>query len=533
MNHFDEMTMLLYLEGQLDAERAREVSTHAATCAECRELLHALQTEETWLRESLRAEDESVPAHLIAAPERSGAPWGWLTAFGFALGGAYTVWSGFIEPWRAQAAQAGFEQGNVLTMIFFSSAFWKGWDAMRSLTEFLAVATLGMAAMWLVRRHWRHTAAIAFVMAAMACALALPPVAMAAETHHGDPGYTLAAGEEVKTDLIVAADDTRIDGDVDGDLIVFSETVEVNGHIKGDILGFARELRVNGPVDGNVRTFCQSLAITGTIGRNLMDWSDRVELSEKGRVGGTMTVGADFFRLNGKGTGDLLAFVKELEINGALGHDALIRGDRIKIGPHAEIAGNTKVVSDRTVETASGAKLGSPVEFSRPAHGPRYNSARYYWHQALGWGASFFFGFVLLLIAPAFFDKVRGACQRALPAMGFGALALIVTPIAAILVSITIVGLGVGISTVLLYLIAIYSAQVFVGSWLGEKILGSGAGLGAALGRLAIGLAIVRAIEIVPVAGKIWIPIVWMWGLGALLMTAYRHIRPAPAAATA
>ena len=533
MNHFDEMTMLLYLEGQLDAERAREVSTHAATCAECRELLRALQTEETWLRESLRAEDESVPAHLIAAPERGGVPWGWLTAFGFALGGAYTVWSGFIEPWRAQAAQAGFEQGNVLTMIFFSGAFWKGWDAMRTLTEFLAVATLGMAGMWLLRRHWRHTAAIAFVMAAMACALALPSVAMAAETHHGDPDYALAAGEEVKTDLIVAAGVTHIDGQVDGDLIVFSRSVEVNGHIKGDILGFAEEMRVNGPVDGNIRAACHSLTIDSYVAKNLMTWSEEVELKQKAEVGGTITIGADSFDLDGKGAGDLAAFVGNLQINGTLGHDATIRGDRIKIGPHAEIAGNTKVVSDRPVDTAAGAKLGSPIQFSRPEHGPKYNSARYYWHQALGWGASFFFGFVLLLIAPAFFDKVRGACQKALPAMGFGALALIVTPIAAIVVSITIVGLGVGISTVLLYLIAIYSAQVFVGSWIGEKILGSGVGLGAALGRLALGLAIVRAIEIVPVAGNIWIPIMWIWGLGALVMTAHRLIRPAPAAAMA
>ena len=39
MNHFDEMTVLLYLEGQLDAERAREVKEHAASCPSCRALL--------------------------------------------------------------------------------------------------------------------------------------------------------------------------------------------------------------------------------------------------------------------------------------------------------------------------------------------------------------------------------------------------------------------------------------------------------------------------------------------------------------
>ena len=82
MNHFDEMTVLLFLEGQLDAEHAREVKHHAASCSSCRALLSALEGEGVWLRESLAAEDESVPARLVAAPQRGGAPWGWLTALG-------------------------------------------------------------------------------------------------------------------------------------------------------------------------------------------------------------------------------------------------------------------------------------------------------------------------------------------------------------------------------------------------------------------------------------------------------------------
>ena len=129
------MTGLLYLEGQLDAGRASEVAAHlalvrrrAASCS-----THS-RREGVWLREALAAEEESIPARVIAAPEQSGRPTGggW-AAFGLvAFGGAYTIWSGFIDPWLAQASQAGFTQGNLLTMLFFTGTFWKGWDAMRS-----------------------------------------------------------------------------------------------------------------------------------------------------------------------------------------------------------------------------------------------------------------------------------------------------------------------------------------------------------------------------------------------------------------
>ena len=40
--HLDEMSCMLYLEGQLDRARALEVSNHTQTCAACRTLLRAI-----------------------------------------------------------------------------------------------------------------------------------------------------------------------------------------------------------------------------------------------------------------------------------------------------------------------------------------------------------------------------------------------------------------------------------------------------------------------------------------------------------
>jgi|HubBroStandDraft_6_1064221.scaffolds.fasta_scaffold00582_6 cytoskeletal protein CcmA (bactofilin family) len=533
MSHFDEMTALLYLESQLDADHAREIAAHAASCADCRELLHALQTEGIWLRESLAGEDEMVPARLTEGRERNTAPWGWISALGLSAGGAYTLWSGFVEPWRAQAAQAGFTQGNLFTLLFFSGAFWKGWDAMRSLMEFLAVATLGLVVMWLLRRRWRGLTTIAVVLGAMIFSLAIPPVASAAETKRGDPNYTLGAGEEVKTDLFVFADRTQINGDIDGDLIVFSRSVTVNGHITGDILGFSQDIAINGRVDGNVRASAQTLKLNGSVEKNVMAWAGELDLAEKSDVGGTLTAGTGDAELNGHLTGDVLAAGGNFDVNGSLDHNAVFRAGTLSIGPSAEIKGHTKFQGDREATISSGAKLGSPIEFIQRKHGPErdYSSLRFYWHQILLWGASFVFGLVVLLLAPGFFSDTERACGKTAQAIGFGLLFLFATPIAAIIVCVTIVGLGVGISTVLLYLIAIYSAQVFVGSWVGERILGSGVGVGSGLGRLAVGLLILRAVGILPYVGH-WISfLVVVWGMGAMVLALYRYTRPQLAAA--
>jgi len=56
-------------------------------------------------------------------------------------------------------------------------------------------------------------------------------------------------------------------------------------------------------------------------------------------------------------------------------------------------------------------------------------------------------------------------------------------------------------------------------------------GIGAAVGRLALGLAIVRLLTMVPFAGP-WIHfVVIVWGLGALVLALHKRMRPQVAAA--
>jgi Putative zinc-finger len=534
-DHFDEMTGLLYLEGQLDPGRARGVSAHVAACGSCRELLGALEKEAVWLHEALTSDEESLPARILAKPERASLGWGWVVAFGLGVGGAYTLWTGFIQPSLTQAAQAGFTQGNVLTMLFFTGAFWKGWDTMRDLPEFMAAATLGMVAIWLLRRHWQRFTTIAFVMGALACVLGLSPSVRAAEVERGDPSYTLPVGQVVHNDLIVLAERARIDGDVDGDLISFSSSLTVNGHVKGDIIAFGQEIIVNGPVDGNVRVSCQSLSLNSTVGRNVMAWAGQVALDEKAGVGGSMMMGGQNTELDGHIGGDLLAFANDLTVNGRLDRDATIRADRLTIGSTAQIGGKAKYEGRRQPDIASGAKLASPIQITVPKRGPDYTRVAYYWHQVLLWGANFLFGLVLLLLLPGFFADAVHQTRRVGPAVGFGALFLFATPIAIIIACVTIVGLGIGISALLLYLISLYAAQLFVGSWLGEQLLGYTVGIGPAVARLAIGLAVLRAVRMIPFVGPLATFVIIIWGLGGLVLAAYSHMHrhEAPVAAPA
>ena len=523
--HFDEMTGLLYLEQQLDDLHSKRIEEHANSCANCRELLRVLKNEGVWLREAIAAEDEPVPARLAGAPARRAAPWGWLAALGFGTAGAYTLWTGLVQPWMTQASDIGFTQGNIMTMLFFSGAFWSGWSNVARLVEFTSMVTLGAVAAWALRRYFRRQAGVATVMGLLALAMIVPVPTRAAETVHGKPSYTLEQGQEIHTDLFVAGDRVLIDGTVDGDLVVWAHEVEVNGHVKGDIIAFTQELRMNGTVDGNVRAFAQAAVLTGPVGKNLMGFVQAVEVDEKSSVGGSATLFSQDAQLNGPVKGELLAMTGRLEIDGQIGGNARIRGDELTIGSTAQIAGQTRYAGPKQPVVQAGAKLASPIEVATTKPTPRYSSWRYYWHQTLRWGAAFLLGMVFFLLAPGPFLDAANSVNRVGLSIGLGLLFFVGIPVAVVIACVTIVGLGLGVTTFLIYLVALYLSQIFVGAWLGEKLLGTGIGVGPVIGRLALGLAILRVIRLVPILGFISIWVVMWWGLGAYLLTLHKRMR--------
>ena len=91
--HLDEITLLLYVERQLDRESAQEVSLHTQTCTSCMTLLRALDRESRLLTRSMLEEDEPLPARIaeFRARVKKSMQWIWGVVFGLAALGVYAL----------------------------------------------------------------------------------------------------------------------------------------------------------------------------------------------------------------------------------------------------------------------------------------------------------------------------------------------------------------------------------------------------------------------------------------------------------
>lgn len=525
--HVDEMTCLLYAERQLDRARGQHVAAHTEQCSDCRTLLRAIERESRLLTRSMLEEDEPLPARLAVFQERArrGMQWIWGVVFGLAASGIYALYASYVEPWQQRLEQAGFGGSNLLNLLIFQGAFWKGWQTMLSLIEVLALLTIAGVTIAFLRRRLRGGSALALVMAVLCAALALPAPASAIEMRKGEV-VEIGKDEVIQGNAYLTGNRIRVDGTVNGDVFIFGKEADVSGHVNGDVIAFVQSLRVSGEIEGSVRAFNNNVTITGPVKHNVLNFSETLRLDPASNVAGSLTTFSETASVDGTLGRDILAFGETLNIGGKVGGEIRYKGDSLFINSSATIAGSTHFEGNKPATVSPEAKLGSPVQFSKIEHKPRYLQSGYYFWQGI-WAAAFIlFGMILVLVLPAFSRQAMHDAERIGASCGLGVLIVFGVPIAAVIACATIVGLFIGISALFLWYASLYFAQVIVGALIGQWLMGRNADLWPMIGRMIIGVVLLRLVFIVPHVG-IWLKIgVIIWGIGAISLAIYQRFHP-------
>jgi len=525
--HVDEMTLLLYVERQLDREAAQGVSLHTQTCTRCLTLLRALDRESRLLTRSMLEQDEPLPARLAEFHEKvkRNMQWIWGVVFGLAVLGVYALYTGYILPWESQFEQAGFGSTNLLNLVVFQGAFWKGWQSMFSLFEVLAVMSLAGFGLFAFRRYLRRGSALAVLFAGFGVLLAVATPASATEFRKGDT-ITVKKDEVIKGDLFATGEHIRIDGEVDGDVYAFAHQVDVTGHINGDLICFAQAVRVSGVVDGNLRTGSNNVTLTGTVERNVTVWNETFNLDSSGKIGRSLTAGGETLTLDGKIGRDFLGFAESTNISGFIGGSVREQGNSLSIASGAEIDGKTVFKGNKEPNVASDAKLASPLEFTKIERRREERGGGYYLWRVIWTGTFILFGLVLASLMPRFAVETVDSAGHIGASFGLGVLVFFGVAIASIIACITIVGLLVGISSFMLWLVMLFAAEVVVGGIVGQWIMGRDDDFWPFFLRVVVGIAAVRVVTSLPFIGHWAGFVVALWGMGAISLALSRRLQP-------
>jgi len=330
---------------------------------------------------------------------------------------------------------------------------------------------------------------------------------------------TVASGEVIDSDLYVAGGTIIIDGTINGDLIAAGKIIRVNGPVNGSIIAIGGTVDINGEVTHAVRIIGETLNISGTIGRDLLVAGDDVSLASTAEIGSDLLLGAGTALIDGLIKGDINSGVESLTIAST-----------------SSIQGKLTYISENEANIQSGAQIMGPITHKLPDVKERIAVGTHQlpglkerltpaglWGKVIGFLMSLVLGIIIILLAPRRVKAVTESIRtRPWASLGWGAIILIFTPIAALIVCITIIGLPLGLITLVLYSIAICLTQLFAGLLIGQLVIGSSKRVetkAALVGAMALGLAILSLLKLIPYLDNVIGLATVLFGLGAILVS--------------
>ncbi len=531
-----ELILAQYVDKELPDDETREITTHLQSCAPCRDMVEALQVEnqvllqslqsvEAWATEPLRLKTSELVTLGVFAAFFSITLVLLRTGLGMFLGIEAPPQLDWLYPFSPIGQLNWLGNG-----LFY--AIFEGGPMIASVADTLGYAIMVLiflSAVFAGARRLRGVTTVIGILF-MLGVFVVPGNAMEIKKAEKGRSISIPAGETVDDTLVVFADSIIMRGTVTGDLIAFGRQITVDGTVHGNVIALGQSVDITGKVEGDVFGFGQTVQANGQVVRNLWGFGQNVLVGPAARLENNATL-IGFFgagaNVDGEVGRDLTAYIGSLNIGSRIGRDVQFRGDRLLIRTPSSIGRNldsmTKSEKDTQIDSGVSILGKKTVDYFKPKPS-KYRTLGFYVRQSLWIGAAFFAGLLLYWLFPQVSRIPLSNGRFALASGGVGFLAAVASPIAALLLAITLIGLPIALVTLVLWLLGLYLAKIIVARYIGGAILKTGDDrISSAALSLVVGLIIVIICVDLPYIGGIINFFLVLIGLGSLVMTVYQQ----------
>ena len=373
-----------------------------------------------------------------------------------------------------------------------------------------------------------------------------PSPAAAADIRRGD--VTIGSSETIEDDLYAFGGLIAINGTIHGDLVAIGQFITIDGTVTGDVIAAAQGIAIRGQVGGTVRAaaggsviptgFGSGVVLDGKVANDLVVAGDEVTILSNGRVGRDAIIGAANATIAGQIGRDLQAGGTNVKIDGSIGGNVTATVDRLQITDRGTVGGSLTYTSKNEAQIVNPSSVkGSSVRQS-PDNGraPLFSgTAALVVEWLKGLIGLLILGILVVFFFPGFARRAGEALVRS-PwlTLGIGALVLIGLPILSVIffaVGGLIGGWWIGFVVLALFGVA-----------LALSIPVAAVGIGGALLRVAqrpvpvwfallIGLIVLLLVALIPILGGLVIFCALLFGMGATTMAVIGNRRAEVAAA--
>jgi len=305
-------------------------------------------------------------------------------------------------------------------------------------------------------------------------------------------GSEVVISQPTHEDLYISGGTVRIEAPVQGDVVVCGGNVIISDTVRGSILLAGGDVTINGYTVGHIRCAGGRVHINGSIGGDLVAGAGEITTSNKTVINGGILLGGGTVVINGTVLDKVIASAGDLTLNATVEHELKSKSGKITV--NGTIKGPATLAAN-TITIGANAAFNDSVHYWTPdnkvdfrqsvlAGKPVYDASLKI--QSSSWA---YLGFATLLMMLWYLMAVlavivllqvvlRRAMEKAGAeavlkpgaSLGWGLLFLVATPVIAVVLVVTLIGIPLGLVLLALYIIVIIFSlsitSVVASNWL-------------------------------------------------------------------
>jgi hypothetical protein len=343
-----------------------------------------------------------------------------------------------------------------------------------------------------------------FVAVILAVLVALPLVFVSAADYlpknKDDGGSVVISGQDAFHNLYVGGGTVVVNKEITGDLFTGGGSINVAAPIGQDLFAVGGVVTVTKPVEDDARIAGGHVTINAPVSGDLLMAGGTISISEEATVGGDIWAAGGMISLNSDVAGNAKLAGGEIFINSKIEGTLEVNSeDKLTFGPQSVVLGSIVHYSPHEAIIQDGARV-SEIDFKRTEKTKKGLPFA-------GLSIILLIKILAVFIAGLVALKLFGRTSRELVSstyakfwsnLGIGLVGTIVTPILAILLMITFVGVYVGVVLLLGFILTVLVAGLY--------------------GVMLIGATIEKWIRKTETAQVSWLTVLWGVLVGGILL---------------
>lgn len=348
---------------------------------------------------------------------------------------------------------------------------------------------------------------------------------------------TIAQSESITDDLYVAGGNVTMLGTVRGDAISAGGNVLSNGSVGVDLMAAGGTVQVLAPVGDDARIAGGQVMVGDRVGGDAVVAGGDVSFLSSSTVRGDVVAAGGRVVLDGAVSGDAEIYADEVHINGSVVGDVTIEAASVSVGEDARISGDFTYSSIDEADVAEGAVIAG--ELTRTESDlPSTKDQAVAGVAILGFISVAVLMGLLMKLASALVlgllfkrftgELVRKVADEPLTYLGWGFVTLVVTPVAAIILFVTVIGVPLGFLVLVAYGALVLAAMIFAPVVLGSyvyKLLMKTEGFEVSWKTITLGVVLYMILVAIPVVGWIARFLLVLVTLGVIAKMKVEHVK--------